>query len=626
MSFYLSTLAVYFAIYVMSAWSLNLQYGYGGILNFGWIMYQAAGAYAAAVVSLGADTAPGSFQQYILGSRLPFPLPLLVAAAAGALVSAVVALATLRRIRRDYQAAVMLMLSIIALQVVSAAPAIFNGSIGLTGITRPLFSALGLSLTGYQWVYAAWVVVLCGVLYLLVEGLTRSPWGRALRSVRDHEDAAIAIGINGTMMRFEAFVIGGAIAGLSGGLLVEFIGAWSPGAWSYAETLVVFLAILVGGVANNRGVVFGSLIVPVLFLQLSQFLPQIAYPGFIDGVDWIVIGLAFMLSILLLPRGIMPERRLRVSRPAAAAAPAVAAGPAAVLVTPALRVAGNGPAGPVSTIGPVSTAEAVSAGPRADANGTRDVTERAPVLSVRDLTVRYGGVTAVDAVSFDVMPGEILGLIGPNGAGKSTLLSAIAGQLRPAAGSIMLSGAEVRRASPHSRARHGLARTFQLTSEFAGLTVFENLLVAGRGARGASLSGLLRSPARNKADEQAAARRAWALLEQLGLEYAANSYGRELSGGERRLVEIMRSLMRDPAVLLLDEPTVGVAPHLLPKIVADLRTISRGGVALVLAEHSLDVVAELSDRVVVMAGGHIIARGSYGDVVVQPDVRDAYVG
>lgn len=616
MSFYLSTLAVYFGIYVMSAWSLNLQYGFGGILNFGWIMYQAVGAYAAAVVSLGRDTAPGSYQQYVLGARLPFPLPLLVAAAAGAAVSAIVALAALRRIRRDYQAAVMLMLSIIALQVISAAPGIFNGSIGLTGIPRPLFSSFGLSLPGYQWVYAVWVFALCGVCYLLVEGLTRSPWGRALRSVRDHEDAAIALGINGTAMRFEAFVVGGAIAGLTGGLLVEFIGAWSPGAWNYAETLVIFVAILVGGVCNNRGVVIGALIVPVLFLQLSQFLPQIGFPGLIDGVDWIVIGLAFMLSILLLPRGILSERRLRIRRPAVV--PALAVPPVPGLAVPPLPTTADGAGGAMSADGASRTA--------AKANGAPREAARTPVLSVRGLTVRYGGVTAVDAVSLDVMPGEILGLIGPNGAGKSTLLSAIAGQLRPASGSIALSGAQVRRTAPYSRARRGLARTFQQTSEFSGLTVYENLLVAARGPRGASLPGLLGRRAANKAEERAAALRAWELLDQLNLSYAVNSYGRELSGGERRLVEIMRCLMREPVVLLLDEPTVGVAPHLLPKIVADLRAISRSGVALVLAEHSLDVVAELSDRVLVMAEGQVIAEGSYGDVVVQPDVREAYVG
>lgn len=618
MNYYLSTLAVYFGIYVMSAWSLNLQYGYGGILNFGWIMYQAVGAYAAAVVSLGSSTATGSFQHYILGAKLPFPLPLLVAAGAGALLSAAVAMAALRRIRRDYQAAVMLMLSIIAVQVISAAPGIFNGSIGLTGIPHPLFDTLGLTLPGYQWVYAAWVIALCGICYLIVEHLARSPWGRALRSVRDHEDAAVALGINGTVMRLQTFVIGGAIAGLTGGLLVEFIGAWSPSAWSYSETLVVFVAILVGGVCNNRGVVLGSLIVPVLFLQLSQFLPQFGYPGLVDGVDWIVIGLAFMLSILLLPRGVFPERRLRVSRPSPGEA--VVAQVAGV----PLEASANGHASG-SDSSPSRDVARLAVAPRQQmptGNGARQV----PVLSVCDLTVKYGGLTAVEAVSFDVQRGEVIGLIGPNGAGKSTLLAALGGQLAPTAGSVRLNGREVRTASPHRRARFGLARTFQMTSEFQGLTVFENLLVSARGRDGASLARLLGRPGGNRSDELAAAARAWALLDQLDLSYAANSYGRELSGGERRLVEIMRCLMRDPSILLLDEPTVGVAPHLMPRIVTDLREISRSGVALLLAEHSLDVIAELSDRVLVMAEGRVIAEGSYAEVVVQPDVREAYVG
>jgi len=306
-SFYISTLVVYFGVNVLSGLALNLQFGFAGVVNFGYIVFQAVGAYLAAVVVLGPSG--GSFQQYVFGARLPFPLPLLVAMVAGALLSLLIGLFSLRRIRRDYQAAILLIISLIATQVVQAAVKLFNGANGLTGIPRPFASSLPLSLQGYQWVYAGWALVLSAVAYAGVTWLSRSPWGRALRAMRDQEDAAAAIGLNITALRLQVFVIGGAIAGLSGGLLVEYINAWSPDAWGYAETFVIFTAIFVGGVGNYRGVVLGVLLVPIIFLEIPRFLPSIGYPGLIDSLEWIAIGAIWMLCLYVRPRGILPEPR-----------------------------------------------------------------------------------------------------------------------------------------------------------------------------------------------------------------------------------------------------------------------------------------------------------------------------
>lgn len=310
-TFYISTLVVYFGVDLLSGISLNLQYGYAGVINFGYIVFQAAGAYAAAVVSLGPSRGAGSFQEYVFGASLPWPLPLLAAAVAGAILAGFVGLFSLRRIRRDYQAAVLLIVSLIAIQIVQADVPLFNGSNGLTGVPRPLVNVLPLSLQGYQWAFAGWVLALCALVYALVRWLSRSPWGRALRAMRDQEDAAVAIGLNVTALRLQVFVIGGAIAGLSGGLLVEFIGAWSPDAWGYAETFVIFTAIFVGGVRNYRGVLLGVLLVPIIFLQLPQFLPPIGYPGLVQSLEWVIIGLLWMVCLLLRPSGLLPERRVR---------------------------------------------------------------------------------------------------------------------------------------------------------------------------------------------------------------------------------------------------------------------------------------------------------------------------
>src|SRR6516164_8489798 len=184
MSFYLSTLAVYFFIDLLLAYALNLQFGWGGIPNFALIMFQAVGAYAAAVVSLGPDTGPNSFQHYVLGASWPFPLPLLSAVLAGGLLAMVVGSFSLRRIRRDYQAAILLIVSLIAIGLVTNVVGFVNGSNGMTGVPKPLSGVLsGLTYDGYQWVYAAWCAVLAAGVYVLVARLGRSGWGRGLRAV-----------------------------------------------------------------------------------------------------------------------------------------------------------------------------------------------------------------------------------------------------------------------------------------------------------------------------------------------------------------------------------------------------------------------------------------------------------
>lgn len=323
MSYYLSTVAVYFGVDLMAAWALNMQFGWAGVPNFAFVIFQAAGAYAAAAVTLGPDTGANSFQHYILGAHLPFPLPLFVAAGAGGLVSAVVGILTLRGLRRDYQAAVFLLVAVIASDIASADVGLFNGSNGLAGVPQPFSSlATSLGLSTYQWLYAAFVAVVCLAVLLLVRQIGHTGWQRALRAARDDEPAARALGLNPALMRMQVFVLGGVIAGLSGGLLVAFIGAWSPGAWQYAETFAVLTGIILGGVSNDWGVLIGTLLVQILFVEVPSFLPQIGYPGLIDALVWVVIGFLWLIVLFVRPRGIWPEQRLRVlagSRRAASA-------------------------------------------------------------------------------------------------------------------------------------------------------------------------------------------------------------------------------------------------------------------------------------------------------------------
>ncbi len=248
-----------------------------------------------------------------------------------------------------------------------------------------------------------------------------------------------------------------------------------------------------------------------------------------------------------------------------------------------------------------------------------------PVLEARDVAVGYGGVRAVDGVSLALHPGEVVGIIGPNGAGKSSFLGALGGQVRRSRGQILLGSRDISQLPPHDRARLGLVRTFQTTSEFARMTVFENLVTAAEGDSGASLKAVILHPRRTHLREQELAARAFSIMERFEMTHTADLYGRELSGGQRRLVEIMRCLVRHPRVLLLDEPMVGVAPHLTGKLIDDLRGIAADGLGILVVEHALEVVRRLCDRVVVMAFGKVIAAGEFEEVVADPQVQAAYL-
>lgn len=248
----------------------------------------------------------------------------------------------------------------------------------------------------------------------------------------------------------------------------------------------------------------------------------------------------------------------------------------------------------------------------------------ARLLEVEDLQVTYRGVPAVGGISLSVRRGEIVGLIGPNGAGKSSALNAISGDVRAAGGSVRLAGHDITRLAPYRRARRGMARTSQTARVFEGLTVFEGLLTVARGADGASLT---RTVVRRgqRADEKETAQMVWGLLDHHGFAHIANLYGRELSGGQRRFVDLAMALIRAPELLLLDEPMVGVAPALLPSLMEELQRVARAGVGILMVEHALDVVAALCDRVIVMAGGSIIAEGTYQEIAEDVEVRRAYL-
>ena len=248
------------------------------------------------------------------------------------------------------------------------------------------------------------------------------------------------------------------------------------------------------------------------------------------------------------------------------------------------------------------------------------------MLSAKNVSKSFGGFQALSGCSIEIGAQSITGIIGPNGAGKSTLFNIVGGLISPDAGAITLEGGNIVDLRPDEMAQAGLVRTFQISRELGQLTVLENMLLASAGMSGDSVWRNFYSPSRVRAEEQHAIVKARALLEQVNLWQLANAPARNLSGGQKKLLEISRALMLDPKIILLDEPTAGVSP-LMTKVLGDTITKLRGqGLTFAIIEHDMDVIAELCNPIYVLAEGRTLTSGTFKQVTSNRDVMHAYLG
>jgi branched-chain amino acid transport system permease protein len=311
-TYYAVNLLVYAGVDIIACLALNLQFGVSGIVNFSFIVFQAVGAYAAAVLSMPPDSANGGFQTYVGGLQLPFPVPWIGGAVAGGLLAIPVGLVVLRKLRSDYQAIALLVLSVIANTVITNAVTLFNGAAGLALVPPPLSDRFDPNTENYQYFYVGLTAVCVLIVALAAARILNSPYGRTLRAMREHELAATAIGKNPVGLKMSVFIVGGLIAGLSGAILVGFIQLWAPSVWLYPETIILFAAVIVGGRGNNIGAILGALLVPVGFEEVTRFFntsSTIGPPGLIPALQWVAIGLLIIGFLWFRPEGVRPEPR-----------------------------------------------------------------------------------------------------------------------------------------------------------------------------------------------------------------------------------------------------------------------------------------------------------------------------
>jgi branched-chain amino acid transport system permease protein len=308
---YLVTLGTYFVIYNILTWGLNIQFGYAGIPNFTYITFMAVGAYIAGVIDLPPTNQP-LFIHYILGLHLPWPISLIGGGLAAALLGVLLGLLVLTRLRSDYLAIVTFSLGFIVYDIIGSYQPLFNGFQGLSGVSAPLSDQLQLDFNTYSLFFLGLALVIMVLLWLIANRIYNAPIGRTMRAIREDLDVAEALGKNSFRFRMIAMVVGCFFAGIGGALTIEFISAFNPSAFTAPETFIIFTALLIGGRANNWGVIIGTLIVPIGLFEVTRNLPL--PPGqaqLFENLRFMAIGLLLMAILWFRPQGILPERKRR---------------------------------------------------------------------------------------------------------------------------------------------------------------------------------------------------------------------------------------------------------------------------------------------------------------------------
>jgi branched-chain amino acid transport system permease protein len=591
-----ATEGVIFALFVLG---LNVPWGWAGDLDIAYYTFIAIGAYTDAVLTLpNASLRPGI--TYILGLNLPFAVGALAAMVVAGLCALLVGAVALRRLRGDYFSITTLATALIVLSFVSLEDWVVGGYTGVYGVREPFNAVLHLGPHVYPLFYLALCLVVLGAVYLVLEMLYRSPFGRALRSVREDEVAATAFGRNIYALKLKGYVIGGIVAGLGGALFVHFLGAFNTSAWQPFETLFLYGAIFMGGMGNNRGVIVGVFLSLIIINEITRFLPL--FPGnpyAAPAIREIMVGVLILVVLRWRPQGLLQEPRPKDSAFAASAPVHLGSGAARAPRVPA-------------TVRPPAPRGAEAVAPA--------------LLDVRGLEKSYGGVRAVRGCSFVVPENAITGLIGPNGAGKSTVIDLITGFQPLDAGVVRFAGEEIQGWPAFRLARRGLMRTFQMPREWPRLTVMDNMLLAEPDEGRAELWRALLARRYLRTVEGADRVQAREILGEFGLLDLRDELAGNLSGGQKRLLELARIFIAKPRLVLLDEPLTGVNPVLGERIGHGIKSLVAQGTTVLMVEHNLPFVERMCSTVIVMALGCVIATGALDELRTNPTVVDAYLG
>jgi branched-chain amino acid transport system permease protein len=557
------TLAGAIGIASLVAIGLVLLTGVGGMTSFGQAAFVGFGAYTTAVLTTAFGFSPWA--------SLP------VALVTSGLAALAIGLVTVRLSGHYLPLGTIAWgISIFYLFGASAALGGYDGISGIPPITIGPWALIDARAV----YYLIWLAVLIAV--LLSDNLLDSRMGRAIRALRGGGSFAESFGVDTAQAKLVVFVYAGLLAGLSGWLYAHVQRSVSPSPFGLSAGIEYLLMAVLGGSGAVLGGVVGAAFVVVLNDQLQNWLPKLMEGG--GNLDAIVFGILLVAALQFARAGLWPMLR-RLGPPAAPKPVDLAALPL--------------PRRPACEKG-------------------------APLLEAAGISKRFGGLVAVNAVSFAVRGGEIVGLIGPNGAGKSTTFNLLTGVAQATSGEIRFRGERIDRMPAREIAARGIARTFQHVKLVPGMTVLENVAIGAHlRARPGALASIFRL---DRAQEAAIIAEAARQIERVGLKEHMHKAAGSLALGQARVAEIARALALDPALLLLDEPAAGLRFAEKTELTGLLKRLRGDGMSVLLVEHDMDFVMQLTDHIVVLDFGMKIAEGAPKTIAESPAVLEAYLG
>lgn len=572
-------------IYVMLALGLNVVAGFAGLLDLSYVAFFGIGAYVFAFFS---------------SSQFNIHLPFIVVLPIAAMITMVFGFAlgsTSVRLKGDYLAIVTLAFAQIFKLLLLNLDRPLNITGGVNGIYNfDTIHIFGFRVVGYlAYSYLIWFFVILVVIVSF--RLKKSRYGRGWEAIREDELAAGIMGVNTTWMKLLAFATGAFIAGTTGALFASLQDSVFPNNFDFPQLVVVYCMVILGGLGNIPGVIIGAIVLSILPEFLREY----------GAYRMMFYGLILIILMALRPRGIMGEIGFLVKKKK----------------RPDKDKTGQ-------------LRASTDLYYRRDQNGTQKTSEEKykpgnkTVLELRDITRRFGGITAVNHLNIELKEKEILSIIGPNGAGKSTVFNLISGIYSPDSGRIYLENKEITGMRPHRIAREGIARTFQSLRLFNNMSVLNNIKLGMFGkTRTGILSILLHLPLFKK-EEAATQKKAMDILGRFGTRLTGYRFHQKvmfLSYANRRRAEIARALALEPKVLLLDEPSAGMNPQETLEITGFIKSLrDDSGYTILLIEHKLGLVKRISDRVVALDYGEKIAEGQYSEVANNEQVIEAYLG